>query len=169
MNEQDQFEAELKRLVPARPPEALLARLRAAKPSALNARSPLRAEAAPVASSGLRTVLRGVFRVWRPLAAASAALALAVGFWAWHRAPGRVAPTSTRLATAVPLEVDGVQIDQKLLSTFDAIGRLPSGEAVRFRCRKWMDRVTLRDQDRGLVVEQRAPRIEVVPVRFETY
>jgi hypothetical protein len=62
-----------------------------------------------------------------------------------------------------------VQIDQALVWSFDAVARLPSGEPIRFRCREWMDQVVLSDRDRGVVFEQRAPRVEVVPVRFETY
>jgi hypothetical protein len=68
-----------------------------------------------------------------------------------------------------PLKADSVQIDEQLVGAFDAVGRLPSGEPVRFHCREWMDNVVLRDKTRGVVIEQRTPRVEVVPVRFETY
>jgi hypothetical protein len=56
-----------------------------------------------------------------------------------------------------------------LVAAFDAVARLPDGQPVRFRCREWSDGVVLRDSARGIVIEQRMPRLEVVPVSFETY
>lgn len=73
------------------------------------------------------------------------------------------------MAAATPLKADSVQIDRQLVASFDAVARLPGGEPIRFRCREWVDEVVLQDKARGLVVEQRAPRLEVIPVRFETY
>jgi hypothetical protein len=67
------------------------------------------------------------------------------------------------------LKADDVQIDEQLVSTFDAVAPLPSGEPVRFRCRQWLDEVVLRDSKRGVEVTRRVPRVEVVPVSFETY
>lgn len=62
-----------------------------------------------------------------------------------------------------------VRVDQALVSSYDAVAQLPSGEPVRFRCRKWMDDVVMKDKSHGLVIEQSIPRVEVIPVRFETY
>jgi len=87
---------------------------------------------------------------------------MTVGLVVW-----RVSLPAAKAAPA--LKADNVQIDQELLSAFDTVARLPSGEPVRFRCRTWMDQVVLTDKQRGVVIEQRTPRIEVVPVRFETY
>jgi hypothetical protein len=70
---------------------------------------------------------------------------------------------------STPVKADDVRIDQQLVSTFDAVALLPTGEPVRFRCREWMDEVVLRDSRRGVEVARRVPRVEVVPVRFETY
>jgi len=67
------------------------------------------------------------------------------------------------------IKADDVEIDQRLVSSFDAVAQLPSGLPVRFRCREWADEVVLRDTARGIVIEQRAPRLEVVPVSFEMY
>jgi hypothetical protein len=55
------------------------------------------------------------------------------------------------------------------MSSFDAVARLPGGEPVRFRCENWMDQVVLSDKSRGLVVENRKPRVEVVAMGYETY
>jgi hypothetical protein len=73
-------------------------------------------------------------------------------------------------AVAEPaLKADNVELDQQLVASFDAVARLPSGQPVRFRCREWADAVVMRDSASGIVVEQRTPRLEVVPVSFETY
>ena len=67
------------------------------------------------------------------------------------------------------LKADDVKIDQRLVSSFDAVARLPGGEPVRFRLENWMDQVVLSDKSRGLVVEDRKPRLEVVAMGYETY
>ena len=46
---------------------------------------------------------------------------------------------------------------------------MPDVEPVRFRLRHWLDAVTVRDSVRGVEVVQRIPRIEVVPVSFDSY
>ena len=56
-----------------------------------------------------------------------------------------------------------------MVALFDAVAQLPNGQPVRFRCREWADEVVLRDPARGIVIERRTPRLEVVPIRFETY
>ena len=56
-----------------------------------------------------------------------------------------------------------------MVASFDAVARLPGGEPVRFRCREWADDVVVRDPARGIVIERRTPRLEVVPVSIETY
>jgi hypothetical protein len=60
-------------------------------------------------------------------------------------------------------------VDQELVSTFDVVATLPGGEPVRFRCRKWKDQLVMTDKTRGVEFEENSPRVEVVPVRFETY
>jgi len=73
--------------------------------------------------------------------------------------------------SAVPgiLKADDVQIDHELVSTFDAVAQLPSGPPVRFHCREWMDQVVLDDSKRGITVTERRPRVEIIPVGYETY
>ena len=96
---------------------------------------------------------------------------------AWHGSqpfasrPSLSAPASqTGIVAAAPLlKADEVKIDQRLVSSFDAVARLPSGEPVRFRCENWMDEFVLSDKSRGVVVENRKPRFEVLPVGYETY
>jgi hypothetical protein len=80
---------------------------------------------------------------------------------------GSAPPRTARVEPT--LKADEVVIDRKLLASFDTVANLPDGEPVRFRCREWVDAVTLRDSGRGVEVEQRTPRLEVVPVSFETY
>jgi hypothetical protein len=89
----------------------------------------------------------------------------------WRAVPaGEHSENHPAPATAIaPLRADNVQFDRELVSAFDAVAQMPDGEPVRLRCREWMDRMVLSDRERGLVVEQRVPHVEVVPVRFETY
>jgi len=73
------------------------------------------------------------------------------------------------LPAAAGLVADDVQVDQELVSSFDVVAKLPGGEPVRFRCQKWRDQLVVTDKNRGVEIEQSSPRVEVVPVRFETY
>ena len=161
--EQQEFEAELRRSRPAGLPEAMRCRLMAAgQPKKARRVAPWPASAA--------WRWRRVLGLLVP-ATGAALLALMV----WH-GPLRPAarqnplPGSQRQAAASPaVRPDDIEIAQKLVSSFDALARLPSGEPVRFRCRQWLDQVTLSDKAHGLVLEQRTPRFEVVTVGFETY
>jgi hypothetical protein len=67
------------------------------------------------------------------------------------------------------LIADSVKVDEELVSSFDVVAKLPSGEPVRFRCQKWNDQLVVTDTNRGVEITQSSPRVEVVPVRFETY
>jgi hypothetical protein len=62
-----------------------------------------------------------------------------------------------------------VEIDRQLLAQFEAVGRLPDGRPVRFRCSQWMDDLLVRDSADGLILKRTAPRLEIVPIGFETY
>jgi len=197
MNEQEleKFSQELQRIRPAAPPRDFVARLTAeleqSCPSAANragmerkARTGLvsgllnKCVSALALREGLRnrtprvrrqsTVALTLFQHYRWLSKALAATAClglaAVVTWRTHDSPN-----SGLTATAAPLKADDVQIDHELVSSFDTIARLPSGEPVRFRCQKWVDQTVISDKARGLTIERRTPRVEVVPVRFETY
>jgi hypothetical protein len=157
--EVNRFEASLRTLPPAPPPPDFERRLVAARPLAHP-----RARQQQQNEEGLswRQILRWLVP--------ATALILAAGLlWLNHaRRPGH-SPLSIPAANGARLNADEVRIDHELVSAFDAIARLPEGEPVRFRYREWMDDVILRDSARGVVIHQRTPRVEVVPVRFETY
>lgn len=156
-NELERYEAELRRATPARLPEQFMARLQAARPGAQPAR---RAPLQPAAGMpGWQCLLR-----WLAPALAVAVAGLLVGRAAFD-------PASSRkpLAVAYGLKADDVQVDQELVSSFDVVAKLPGGEPVRFRCRKWRDQLVVTDKSHGVEIEQSSPRVEVVPVRFETF
>jgi hypothetical protein len=155
------FEAELRKLAPARPPAELMTRLVAARPAP-----------APVLPqpSTLDPRIPGLPLLrWLALAAAGVAVAAAFLIW-WPSGPENRQQGSPLVTAAEPaLKADDVEIDEQLVAAFDAVARLPDGQPIRFRCREWADEVVLRDSARGIVIEQRSPRLEVVPVSFETY
>jgi hypothetical protein len=161
MNEQDHevFEAELRRLTPARLPDEFEARLNAPPPT------PSRTLATRQRSQVWRPDWSFALRWLTPVTAVAAAfLAVVVQL---NRGRNSAPPTTT--ASAPTLNADQVEIDRQLLGSFDAVANMPEGEPVRFRFQQWMDAVTLRDSIRGIEVVQRTPRIEVVPVSFATY
>src|SRR5262249_3949286 len=147
---------------PAVPPEELRCRIGALKPNRPGLEN-------PSSSSGVGTG-GWVARFWWSIATA-AALAIAIAIlYPHYSTPIQKAsrPLLTKAAQS-QAKADQIEIDQQLLSVFDAIARLPSGEPVRFHCREWMYGIVLRDSARGFVLERQMPRLEVVPVRFETY
>ena len=175
-NELERFEAELRSAGPARPPADFMRRLKTDVPALVAERraqtvlaaSVARAEM-PEAPEMVRASEPGSWLSWLPLvlrwlAPAAAVLVVGVIVWRANLPAGRRPQTAS-----TPVRADDVQIDQQLVSTFDTVATLPSGEPVRFRCREWMDEVVLRDSRRGVEVARRVPRVEVVPVRFETY
>jgi hypothetical protein len=158
--EQEKFEAELRRITPARLPEHFLARLQAARPDAKPAPQKRAQEAA--AMPGWQNLLN-----WLTPALALASVVLFVS---------RLDFNTESIADKVPLptmaygmKADGVRVDQELVSSFDVVAKLPTGEPVRFRCQKWKDELIVTDKSSGIEIEQSSPRVEVVPVRFETY
>lgn len=172
-NELERLEARLRSVRPARLPADFLQRLKTETPALVAER---RAQTAPAAQPGKTAAPEPVhapasapWSSWVSLAArwlVPATAVLIVGAVIWRATlPLPRAPE----AAGEPVKADDVQIDQQLVSTFDAVAQLPSGEPVRFRCREWMDEVVLRDSRRGVEVARRVPRVEVVPVRFETY
>jgi hypothetical protein len=156
----DEFEAELGRLSPARPPEALMARLAAIGP---DRPTPPRVRTFQQPRFTPRWRWLGL---WAPVTAAAVLVVWMGARWSGSRRPSQPAPA---IPPARPvLEADGIEFGQQLVAAYDAVAELPGGEPVRFRCREWMDEVVLRDSTRGLVLEERRPRFEAVPVRFET-
>ena len=159
--EEAKLESELRRIHPAQPPRVFMAKLVASRPGQPPRREPSTVRVNRVSNWDL--VMRWLFP-------ATALLVFSVFCWRLGFVPAS-GPTRLRnpAATAAALKADDVQIAHELVSSFDAVARLPSGEPVRFRCRQWMDQVVFSDKDRGIAVEERRPRVEVIPVRFETY
>ncbi len=102
-----------------------------------------------------------------PLAAAACLVALVLGYDA-SRHP-KAKPDSVATTAASPLKANDVQIDRRLVASFDALARLPDGAPLRLRCRQWSDKVVVVDSGNGVVIEQTQPRLEIVPVNFEIY
>ncbi|PYI87087.1 MAG: hypothetical protein DME26_07285 [Verrucomicrobia bacterium] len=161
MNERENelFETELRRLKPARLPDEFESRLNA--PSLMPRR---------------KFETRQRLRVWRlgwPLwlrwlaPAAAVAVTLLVVVSQSNRGKHSAPPAPG--ASVQTLKADQVEIDRQLLGSFDAVANMPDVEPVRFRLRHWLDAVTVRDSVRGVEVVQRIPRIEVVPVSFDSY
>ena len=121
--EQQEFEAELRRTRPASLPEALRSRLMAARqPKKARRQAPWPASAA----CGWRRMLRLLIP-----ATGFALVALIV----WRgplrpSAPKNLLGSSQHQGAAAPhaLRADDVEIAQKLVSSFDTLARLPSGE-----------------------------------------
>lgn len=160
MNERENelFEGELRRLKPAKLGDDLLSRL-ASRP-------------APCRQREVRQRFSADGRGWsqwlRWLAPATVSglvlLFLIIGTDRNGRTKSPKASTPPR-----PLNADQVEVDRRLLDSFDTVAELPDGEPVRFRCQQWMDAVTLRDSARGVEVVQQVPHIKVVPVSFAVY
>lgn len=175
-NELEHFEAQLRSVNPARPPAEFLERLKSETAVLVAERRTQTAVAAPPAQPVRTAVPATVFApepaswftwllsVSRWLIPATAVLVVGAIIWRGNPPAGHGPETAS-----IPVKANDVQIDQQLVSTFDAVALLPSGEPVRFRCREWMDEVVLRDSRRGVEVARRVPRVDVVPVRFETY
>ena len=153
MNEREHelMEAELRRLQPAQPPAALIERLLAAV-AAPTAPKPQRRPR----ESGLREWWLPWLRWLAPVSAVGLVVFVSVYQFPWA-------------VQSETFNANDVQLNRKLVSSFDAVAELPDGEPVRFRVREWSDQAVFHDSARGLVVERSTPRMEVVPVAFETY
>ena len=160
MNQLEQFETQLQRCLPARPSEDFMARLIAAEPAPHVQRE---------VPTGKPMGLHDLLRLWRWLVPATVVVVAGLVVWRLILVPSSSHPHTGGAVLAGSLKADDVQIVEQLVSSFDAVAKLPTGEPVRFRCQKWVDEVVLSDRKRGVVIEQRTPRVEVVPVGFETY
>jgi len=153
MNEREHelMEAELQRLKPAKPPQDLIERMLAAAPAQPSPRPQRRTQAS-------RTI--EWWLPWLRWLAPVSAVGLVV-FVSVYQFPWAIRSEA--------LKADDVQLNRKLIGSFDAVAELPDGQPVRFRVREWSDETVFHDSARGLVVERSTPRLEVVPVAFETY
>jgi hypothetical protein len=127
----------------------------------------------------VRTVRRPEPALWKqlhrwllPLSATGVA---AVCFLIWgpdqETAPSQELPETAVIPSLPSTESapDLVEFGSELLASFDAIAELPNGVPVRFECRQYEDRVIFHHAESGVFVERSTPRLEVVPVRYETY
>jgi hypothetical protein len=155
--QQERFETELRRVTPASLPTDLMDRLRAAKTGSLG-------------TPKLRRVFGSVdWSLWlRWLIAATPVAVAAIVFVRLELRLG-TGPGKISSAASVGIKANAIQVNHALVSSFDAVAELPGGEPVRFRCREWMDQMVMSDDSHGMVIKQSSPRVEVVPVRFETY
>src|SRR4030095_16953344 len=166
--EQQLFEAELGRMRPAPAPEELKRRL------LVQARSSMGASG-PVALSGTRVLWSQLRRWFIPAFATASVALLALVFFKGHQTERSQARNATQpvVTSQVPHENQAsqgqIEFDRRLLSAFDTIAELPDGLPVRFQCRQWEDKVTFHDPQSGVWIERSRPRLEIVPVSFETY
>ena len=152
-HEYESFEADLGRLKPAAPPADFMARLTAARPEP-------RVERQIHSRRGF-ALLSSRWDAWlAPLSAVAVALV-----WLLSSPSARPGVAAAQVA----LNADNVEINRNLVAAFDVIAQTPGGPPMRFRCRDWNEDVVLRDSSKGIVVEQRGPHLEIVPVRFEMY
>ena len=158
--EQDPIEVELHKVTPAKLPDPLLNRLHDLRPvqPAESTPSPW-----PARLNSWRTLLLR----WLVPVGALAVLSLIVVRFAANRdvASNRLKP---QLTPSPAILADKVQLNNELAAYFDVVAVLPGGEPVRFRCRQWNDELIITDK-RGLEIQQDQRRIEVIPVKFETY
>jgi hypothetical protein len=156
----EQLESELRALQPVRPPRETIDRVLKCLPSQA-------AQPAVTTAPGFAGRWPRLLKILIPAGAVTVLLAT----WVIQRQTPAPTQQSQHAGSSAhsPLRADKVEIDRQLVADFDAVGRLPSGEPVRFRCQQWMEKVKLRDTAKGLVIEQTTPHLEIVPVRFETY
>jgi hypothetical protein len=168
------FEGELRKVKAAPVPESFRNRLLSQRPMARLALN------SPVARENSTFPWRQLLKWLIPAAAVGVVILVALPR---HPAGPAIDRMSQGVVTSEPtqpvsrlgqtlhpaLEAEELEIGQTWVATFDAVAELPSGEPVRFRCREWTDTTVFRDRTRGLIVERSTPRLEVVPVRFETY
>lgn len=164
MNEPDEnlFVEELRRLKPAPPPQDFLDRL-ADVTSMASERSNSRV---PTSIFAIR------WSALLPWFAPTAGAAIVILFLVQRltSGPDQSSTGPPLISSTKPvLKADAIEIDRQLVASFDTVARMPGGEPVRFRFREWTDALILRDSARGVVIEQRIPRFEIVPVSFEVY
>ncbi len=161
-SELEELEKELAAMRPAPAPESLLNRLR--ELPLKSADKTVRRE-----SPGLLELLLNALR---PFATAAAALLLVAACAGWWWQARQVAPVG-RTVISAPIDpvltAKEVDIEQTLIASFETVARLPDGQSVRFRYEEWLDEFRVRDAMRGMVLEKREPRVEIIPIRYETY
>ena len=169
MNEPELFERELASLKPAQLPQDFAADLSRKLASIQRETTPL---------LRVRTPMDFLFSGWLRWAIPFAAAIILIAALPLYRASNSrgkprqnavLAGKTTSTPTVSVLKPDSIVISQQLVGNFDAVTRLPDGVPVRLQCQEWMDEVKLRDPTRGVWVEQRKPRLEIVRASYEIY
>lgn len=156
------FENELRNLRPAKPRPAPLLRL--AQQLEESQRRSIEAATAVPAGSSWRSVLR-----WLIPATGAALVIVLVTSGVWHGGLNGDYKEAVAERTPPAIQADQVHIDQELVAAFQTVAESPDGVPIRFELQEWMDRVTFRDTRQGITVERTSPRVEIVPVRYESY
>ncbi len=163
--ELESLERELRKLQPARADEDFVSRLVAARPAKTAA---LPCREVPVREARAAGWWRNLG--WWLTPAAAACLALMI----WLKPAPEVG--QQRLVTnhaaggdTVPLVPGEVEIEHDLVGSYETVAELPSGVPVRFRLDQWEDTMVYRVPSRGIAVERRTPRLEIVPVSYVSY
>lgn len=170
--ELDVFETELKKLRPAKAPEELVTRLLDGRQHAPVPR-PTRNEGRAHRELSWRRIL------WVLAPACAALVLLGVLLNSERGGPTRAERSSkapeppvrtTSAPEAAPKELeDALEIDRYLVASFETVAESPERGPVRLRVDQWLDTVVFRDADTGIAIERHIPRVQVVPVRFESY
>lgn len=163
MSEHDlkSLEAELRRMRPARAPGPFVNRLQCAVRNSSFQTAPAQARDADRASD---SIWQACLRLLLPVG--SAAIILAVLLLTRKTSE----PSASDVASSAAAQaIDEVELDQQLVAAFEGVAQLPGGPPLRFRCYSWQEELTFRDANGALEVEQRQPRLDVVPVGFDVY
>lgn len=179
MNEPElnQMEQELRKLTPASPPECLVTRLTSLRPEPTSSR-PQGERPTPDTQPTRRSwwpsilSLRPSSRTWwfAPafgLALLTAGLFLVLGPGTRREAEAPQLATSIDRGSKAPPEA--LEIDRELVASYETVAEVADRGPVRFRLDRWEDRITFRDPVRGISIERREPRVEIVPVSYESY
>ena len=154
-DEQERLETALRQISPAAPPDDLMARLHDAM------------DEASAGKQRQKTVFRVTkwFSGWYRLTLAAPAAAVILLWLAFRPA---TLPTPAISPKAPDMKANDVQVGHSLVASFDTVAELPGAIPVRFHCREWEDNVVVHGAN-GVVISKTTPRVEIVPVRFETY
>lgn len=160
--ELESFEAEMQRLRPAEAPPGLSEKI------LRSVRCPQPAPATTSPPAGREP--RFGWQVLRWLVPAGAAAAVAFFVISEPRPqPSKPSPIFQAAKGPASSSPEEMEVDRSLVATFEAVATMPGGKPVRFLCQEWQDKTTYRDGSRGLAIERSAPRLEIVPMRYEVY
>jgi len=155
-DEQERLETALRQVAPAVPPDDLITRINIAMAGSRTGRQPQ----APAVR------VNKWFGAWYRLTLA-VPVAAVVLLWLAFRPVSPAMPDISQKAHV--LKPNHVQVGHSLVASFDTVAEVPGAAPVRFHCREWEDNVVVNDDVHGVVISKTTPRVEIIPVRFETY